>query len=127
MITYKLKAMLVKDMVLLEKFIKFLTTYKHLAITPAIVANMPDVVALGIYMDFLEQEYGIGISADNSNFTIYLIPVDDDSKFFPRLKATMIKDNTHIIVMSSHTMCTTVIDNYIDGIITGLANIILPF
>ena len=127
MITYHLKATLVKDMVLLERFTTFLSTYKHPALNAAIVAAMPDIVALGVYMDFLEQEYGIGVSADNANYNLYFIPVDEHSRHFDQFKQSMIKRNTHIIDTSNSNTCTTVMENYIEGVIEALMRIILPF
>lgn len=123
-----LGAIIAKDLTLLDQFIKFLATYNNKAIIPAVVANMPDVVALGIYMDFLEQEYGIGVTADNCSFIIYRIAVKDDNKHYIDFVNHMRKSKSDIVLR--HLILaepTTVMDRYIAGVTQALQDIIMPF
>jgi len=114
-----------KDRVMLERFLAFITLRKLDAVA---IAKLPDTVTLGLYMDFLEQEYNIGISADNATYTIYFIPVDEGTRHYDAfLKHYNANRESIIDYTNTLPVCTTVIDRYIAGITRAIQNIILPF
>jgi hypothetical protein len=113
-----------KDRVMLEKFLKFIAKKK---LDGVLMSKLPDEVTMGLYMDFLEQEYNIGITADNASYTIYYIPVDEGTIHY---KTFIEKYNLHKgIVFHTFTLdvCTTAIDRFIAGIIAAIRYVILPF
>lgn len=114
-----------KDRAILEKFITFLTIRGLDAVA---VSKSIDAAVIGIYMDFLEQNYNIGITADNASYTLYYIPVDENNRHYETF-IQKYKENMNSIVFHMHTLpvCTTVIDRYIAGIAKAIQFLILPF
>lgn len=78
-------------------------------------------------MDFLEQEYNIGVSADNASYTLYYIPVDEGTKHYNDFVDKYKKHGGIVFHTHSLPVCTTVIDRYIAGVAAALKHTILPF
>jgi len=117
-----------KDLTLAKLFADYLKLFKHPAINIQVVAVMPDIVAMGLYMGFLESEFGIGVTADNYSYTIYYVPPAPDSKFYPIVLEHMRKHNKNIVISEDTApKMSTVINRYIDGIAEALRLQIVPF
>lgn len=117
-----------KDLTMVQLFIDYLKLFNHVAINIQVIAVMPDVVALGLYMSFLEYQYGVGVTADNHSYTIYYIPPTPDSPFYPVVLEHMRKHNKNIIIKEDTSFkVSTVIQRYIDGVSSALLLQILPF
>jgi len=114
-----------KDRTMLEKFLAFIVKRK---LDGTLIAKLPDTVTMGLYMDFLEQEYNVGVSADNASYTLYYIPVDKGTTHYNAF-IEKYNNNKQSIVYHMHTLevCTTVVDRYIAGITRAIQLIILPF
>lgn len=66
---------LVKDKHTLENFIKYLKDSK---LDPNVYLKITDNrLLIGIYLDWLEKNYNIGIHADNSCFIVYYININN--------------------------------------------------
>jgi len=111
-----------KNRVMLEKFLAFITMRK---LDGRSIAKLPDSVTLGLYMDFLEQEYNVGVTADNASYTLYHIPVDEGTRHYKYFNECY-RNNGNNIVFYNHTLevCTTVIDRYIAGITRAIQDIL---
>lgn len=118
---------LISDISLAEQFVRFLKRYGMPAMRPDVVLALPDVTALGIYMDFLEQNFNIGITADNYSYIIYLIAVSKDDPHYQVLLEQMRRKGDNIVHHEVSASESTVIQNYIRGIDHALKLQITPF
>lgn len=116
---------LAKNKNILSKFVHYL---KANGLDPNVILLYTDNrLLIGIYLDFFEVVYNIGIHADRSCFIIYYIDETNPVQLFKSFKGTGFTPYIYKWFAEKEENLTTAINNYSCGITYVINRLVKPF